>query len=326
VHPAYVVRDAFRQHPALALKTFPDEPGGAALEMFDYHKKHDRSLTGWGHDKPSHDKPGSSKIVLTYRMKLIFFWATVFLLRAALANASALPAEKQIFDQLNRERQKAGLAALEWNELVAEAARSHSRALAANSTVSHQFSGEPALQERIASRSVRFTVAAENVAFTEHLEDAHLALMNSPGHRANILNPKYNAVGIGVVEQEGKIYVTQDFVFQVPAYSEAQFSAALAERLGLPRTSRGAWKIDARPDRLLHDLACSTNGDAVKLSDGLKGGYLVVFTSSEPSLPEQVQKAVAKGRYYRMKFGVCFRPDKEHGSGNFWVVAAFSGD
>jgi hypothetical protein len=259
-------------------------------------------------------------------MKLLFFCAAAFLLSSAMATPSALPAEKQIFDQLNQERLKAGLTALEWNELVAEAARSHSRALAANGKLSHQYSGEPALQERIASRSVRFTVAAENLAFTEHVEDAHLALMNSPGHRANILSPNYNVVGIGVVEQEGKIYVTEDFVFQVPAYSEAQFSAALTQRLALPRKSRGAWKIDARPDPLLRDLACATNGDAVKLSDSLKGGYLVVFTSSEPRLPEQVQKAVAAGRYYRMKFGVCFRPDKEHGSANFWVVAAFSGD
>jgi hypothetical protein len=254
------------------------------------------------------------------------FWLVFIFARAAapLAMASASPAEKQIFDQLNQARQKAGLAALDWNELVAEAARSHSKVLAQNSKLSHQFSGEPALQERIASRGVRFTVGAENVAFIEYLEDAHLALMNSPGHRANMLNPKYNAVGIGVVEQQGKIYVTQDFVFQVPAYSEADFSTALTERLRLSRKSSGTWKIDARPDPLLHDLACSTDGDAVKLSGAVKEGYVVVFTSSDPRLPEQVQKAVAAGGYYRMKFGVCFRPDKEHGSANFWVVAAFS--
>jgi uncharacterized protein YkwD len=256
-----------------------------------------------------------------------FFCCAAFLFLLAAtpqSRASASPAEKQIYDQLNQERQKAGLAALEWNELVAEAARAHSQALAEHSTLSHQFSSEAPLQERVASRGVRFTVAAENVAFTEYVEDAHLALMNSSGHRANMLNPKYNAVGIGVVEQKGKIFVTQDFVFQVPAYSEAEFSAALAERLQLSRKSRAAWKIYAKPDPLLHDLACSTNGDAVKLSDAIKGGYLVVFTSSEPRLPDQVRRAVTAAGYYRMKFGVCFRPDKEHGSANFWVVAAFS--
>jgi len=74
----------------------------------------------------------------------------------------------------------------------------------------------------------------------------------------------------------------------------------------------------------MHDLACSTDGDAVKLTGLIKVGYVVVFTSSEPRLPDEVQKAVAAKGYYHMKFGVCFRPDKEHGPANFWVVATFT--
>ena len=238
--------------------------------------------------------------------------------------ASATPAEKQIFDQLNQERQRAGLATLKWNELVAEAARGHSGELAENGKLSHQFSGEPRLLERIASRGLRFTIAAENVALTEYLEDVHLALMTSPGHRANILNPKYNAVGIGVVEQRGKIFVTEDFVFQVPVYSENQFSAAMVERLNISPKTTGVWRVAAKPDPLMHDLACSTDGNAGKLSDMVRAGYVVVFSATEPQLPEEVQKVISAKGYYHMKFGVCFRPDKDHGSANFWVVAAFS--
>lgn len=255
----------------------------------------------------------------------VFCAALVLMLAAApLAGASPSPEEKQIFDQLNQERQKAGLAILEWNELLAEAARSHSQTMAKDDKLAHQLAGEPPLQERIALQGVRFTRAGENIALTGYVEDVHLALMGSAGHRANMLNPKYNAVGIGVIKQSGKIYVTQDFAFQVPVYSEAEFGAALAERLQLPRKATGMWKVNAKPDPLMHDLACSTDGDAAKLSDGVSGSYLVVFSASEPRLPEELQKDVAARGYYRMKFGVCFRPDKEHGPGNFWVVAAFS--
>ena len=253
-----------------------------------------------------------------------FCTALYLALAVSLARASASPAEKQIFDQLNQEREKAGLTALEWNELVAEAARSHCRALAENGRLSHQFSGELPLVERVGSRGVRFTVAAENVAFTEYLEDVHLALMSSSGHRSNMLNPKYNSVGIGVIEQDKKIFVTQDFVFQVPVYSEDQFSAAMVERLNLPKKSTGDWPVAAKPDPMMHDLACSTDGNAGQLSDLVRVGYVVVFTASEPRLPEEVQKAVSARGYYHMKFGVCFRPDKDHGPANFWVVAAFS--
>jgi Cysteine-rich secretory protein family len=241
------------------------------------------------------------------------------------AMASPSPAEKRVFEQLNQERQKAGLPALEWNELVADAARRHAALLAQKAELSHQYADEPSLPERIGATGVRFTSAAENVARTEHIEDVHLALMGSPGHRANMLSPKYNAAGIGVVERDGKIYVAQDFIFAVPVYSEADFSAAFAENFNQRRKALGVRELDARADPLMHDLACSTDGDANKLAGSVSGRYVVVFTSSEPRrLPEQMQKAAGSADYRRMNFGVCFRPDKEHGNANFWVVAAFA--
>jgi len=177
------------------------------------------------------------------RSSVITAWVfcAVFLLVLAVpprVAAKPLLSEKQIFDQLNQERQKAGLPILEWNDLLAEAARSHSQMMAENDKLAHQLAGEPPLQERIALQGVRFTRAGENIALTGYVEDVHLALMTSAGHRANMLNPKYNAVGIGVIEQNGKIYVTQDFAFQVPVYSEAEFVAALAERLQLPERTQ----------------------------------------------------------------------------------------
>jgi hypothetical protein len=148
--------------------------------------------------------------------------------------------------------------------------------------------------------------------------------MNSDGHLANMLNPKYNAAGIGVVERDGKIYVAQDFIFLVPGYSEADFSAAFAEGFNQKRKSLGVRGLEAHADPLLHELACTTDGDANKLAGKASGRFLVVFTSSEPRrLPDQMQKAAAAPDYQRMNFGVCFRPDKEHGCANFWVVAAF---
>lgn len=256
-------------------------------------------------------------------VKVTAICCAILFLSAAMAWGSSSPAEKQIFDQLNQERQKAGLAALTWNDQAAEAARRHSQALAENGTLSHQFPGEPALPERVAAQGVRFTVSAENVARTEYVEDAHLALMNSPGHRANILNVAYNAVGIGVVEQKGKIYVTQDFIFQVPVYSEAEFNAAFAEAFNEAQKSRGG-RISAQPDPLLRTLACSTDGDALKLSGRVEGSYVLVFSASEPRrLPEQLLERAAYSKSRRLSFGVCFRPDTEHGHANFWVVAAF---
>lgn len=258
-------------------------------------------------------------------MKFALYCAVIFLLASAPAvyagTQSMSPAEKRILDELNHERIKNGLNPLEWNEQAAAAARAHARLLAENAQLSHQFPGELSLPERLGAAGVRFTVAAENVARTEWIEDVHPALMGSSGHRANMLSPRYNAVGIGVVQDKGKIYVTQDFIFLVPEYSEALFSAAFAESFNLARKGRQA---EIRPDALLHELACTTDGDAAKLAGRVaEARSVVVFTSSDPhSLPEQILRRAAD--FHHMNFGVCFRPDQEHGYANFWVIATFS--
>ena len=265
-------------------------------------------------------------------MKLLFTFLALLMAGYCVAAATlSWPAaereiaEKQIFNQLNQERQNAGLPALEWNEQAAQAARRHAQSLVENGQLSHQFPGEPSLLERIGATGARFTLAAENVARTGYVEDVHPALMNSSGHRANILNSAYNAVGIGVAEHQGKIYVTQDFIFLVPMYSEEQFRAAFVETFKQARKPKGIRGIDFQPSLLLRELACSTDGDANKLSGKVGGAAsVVVFTSSDPHhLPEEMLSRATNPEFHRMNFGVCFRPDQEHGYANFWVVITF---
>ncbi len=262
-------------------------------------------------------------------MNFLFHCVLLFLLSAAQAVQSGpaiSPAEKRIFEELNHERASHGLAVLQWDEHAAGAARDHARLLAESGKLSHQFPGEATLPERLGATGARFTVSAENLAQTEFVEDVHPALMTSPGHRANILSTSYNAVGIGVVEKQGRIYVAQDFIFLVPDYSESQFNTAFAEAFNLARKTRGIRPIYAREDAALHQLACATNGDAMKLADKVSGNNaVVVFTSSDPHhLPAELNPRAANADFHIMRFGACFRPDQEHGYANFWVVATFA--
>jgi hypothetical protein len=262
-------------------------------------------------------------------MKLLVHCVFILLLTTAQAlqsGPSTSLAEKRIFDELNHERASHGLAVLQWDEHAANAARAHARLLAESGKLSHQFSGEGTLPERLGATGARFTVSAENVAQTEFIEDVHPALMTSSGHRANILSVSYNAVGIGLVEKQGKIYVAQDFIFLVPDYSESQFNAAFAEAFNLARKARGIRPVYAREDAALHELACSTDGNAGKLANNLTGvSAVVAFTSSDPHhLPAELNSRVANADFHLMKYGACFRPDQEHGYANFWVVAAFA--
>jgi uncharacterized protein YkwD len=51
----------------------------------------------------------------------------------------------------------------------------------------------------------------ENIAFNSTVRRAHRALMASPGHRANILDPRMRRVGVGIVERGGELWVTEVF-------------------------------------------------------------------------------------------------------------------
>ncbi len=126
-------------------------------------------------------------------------------LMAVVLSASVLWAQAPSGDQLtmltllNGERQKAGLPALTWDEHLMQSATAHAKRLADHHELSHQFPGEPELGDRVGATGLRFNAAAENVAYAGTLEKAHEGLMHSPPHRANILDPKYNAVGFGIV-------------------------------------------------------------------------------------------------------------------------------
>src|SRR5260221_5133590 len=77
------------------------------------------------------------------------------------AHAGPSQREQQLLDLVNHEREKAGLNKLEWSDRLAQAALAHSKRLAANRDLSHQFAGEPLLQERVGATGLRFNSVAE---------------------------------------------------------------------------------------------------------------------------------------------------------------------
>jgi len=234
-------------------------------------------------------------------------------------------AEQRIFELINQEREWAGLEKLEWNDAAAQAAREHSQLQAARNELSHRFGSEPGLQERLGATGLRFTVSAENIAHADTPEETHGALMLSHGHRANIMNPRYNAVGIGVVESSGRLWVTEDFAYVTALYSEDQFLKALVQTFNRARKKKGIRAIEAEPDPYLHNVACSTKGNIQNVTDGLaRASEAVLFTASEPTwLPSELNNQVEAPYLTKVRIGVCYRPDLVHGYANFWVAAVF---
>jgi uncharacterized protein YkwD len=91
-------------------------------------------------------------------------------------------------------------------------ARAYSADMFARGYFSHLDPDGKSPFDRMRAGDVEFGTAGENLALAPTLKLAHQGLMNSPGHRANILKPEYRTVGIGIVD--GGAYglmVTQDF-------------------------------------------------------------------------------------------------------------------
>src|SRR5882757_9909248 len=105
--------------------------------------------------------------------KAIVAIACFIFVSSTFAHAGPSQREQQLFDLVNHEREKAGLNKLEWSDSLAQAALAHSKLLADNRDLSHQFSGEPTLQERVGATRLRFNAVAENVAEAPDVDTAH---------------------------------------------------------------------------------------------------------------------------------------------------------
>ena len=133
-------------------------------------------------------------------------------------------AASRMLDLVNGARSSAGLRPLESRGPIVAIAGAHSRRMAERGDIFHN----PAYFSAATRQALGARGLGENVAMNSSLEDAHRRLLASPGHRANILNPSFDAVGIVVVQRSGMLFLTQNFVASAgtPAAAAAPRSPA----------------------------------------------------------------------------------------------------
>ncbi|HEY8345418.1 MAG TPA: CAP domain-containing protein [Bacillota bacterium] len=106
--------------------------------------------------------------------------------------------EQKMVTLVNQERAKAGLQQLKVDMPLVNLARKKSQDMIDKGYFGHTSPTYGSPFDMMKNAGIKYYTAGENLAGAGSVESAHSALMASPGHRANILNSKYNYFGVGV--------------------------------------------------------------------------------------------------------------------------------
>jgi hypothetical protein len=211
-----------------------------------------------------------------------------------------LPEEaQQLFALTNKVREEQRLKPLQWDPSLASAALQHCLQMVRKGKISHQFEGEADLGARAEAAGAHFSLIAENVAVGPMPASIHLAWLNSPGHRANMLNPNEDHGAVAVVAMGDMMYAVADL-----SRSEEELSQTRVEAIfeGLLR----AKGLEIFPDPSDARAHCS-QADSTKGFAGNSGAVAVVRgeITDVSKLPDQVETMIAKGNYHKAAVGNC---------------------
>ncbi len=112
--------------------------------------------------------------------------------------------ENEMLALINKERKDRGLSELKMDDRLREVARAHSKDMFERGYFSHYTPEGLSPFDRIKKAGINYLYAGENLALAPDVNKAEQGLMDSEGHRENILNPNFAKVGIGVID--GGIY------------------------------------------------------------------------------------------------------------------------
>ena len=235
-------------------------------------------------------------------------------------------AERMMLDLANQSRAQAGLAPLAFDPGLCQAARVHAEAMLAARQLSHQFEGEPSLAQRLgAVTKTTLDQEGENVALDFNPENGHKHLMLSPPHRANLLNPSYNVIGVGIVRSGEHLYIVEDFGHALPNFSTAEVKDKIAASV-LRQRHQATQSDFARRDLPNADAAACSMAQADKLGTAathqLAQRYTVLtYTSQHPEeLPGAAGQALAGHNLRTFSVGMCYARTETYPTGVYWVL------
>lgn len=226
-------------------------------------------------------------------------WYLLGLLMVGVAAASAQNVSEQyLLAAANQDRASRGIGPLHTDAQLNVAARLHALEMVRHGAISHRFAGEADLPVRAGQAGAHFSLVTENVAEAQNAAQIHELWMHSPGHRANLLDDKVDALGIAVIEDRGQLYAVEDFARSVEQVSLAQQEGTVAGLIGATGVAIAPTTPDAR----------KTCAMATGYAGQRQPSFVMRYTSADlDRLPAELTSRLQTGKYHEAEIGACMK-------------------
>lgn len=267
---------------------------------------------------------------------LVLFWPLILQPRSSpsplkkekIQRPTPVIIEENLFKFVNQEREKQSLPLLTLSPELSHLARAHSQDMAQQQKLSHLASSRKDYTERLTEKGFYFMERGENVVFSETFkpEFIHQSLMASPAHRENILDPKFDQVGIGVILKEEKgYYITQDFIQSLRPKNDDEARTYLKDNLNNLRISHSLQSVyfskdlDSYASR--YSQAKAQNSSSPPPPSGF-GANLIIFTATPYlEVPFSSHKdEILSENFKTAGLGVKFSRTKKYPGGAYFIT------
>jgi uncharacterized protein YkwD len=185
---------------------------------------------------------------------------------------------------INRDRQRHNLPALELDDNLARVAAAHSEEMRQTGVVAHISPRTGSAADRVRAGGIKTSVVLENVARAYGVGEAQEGLMNSPGHRANILSRDATHMGISVVLGEDvagrrELFVTQLFIRRTARIDRAAVQSDVRAAIARARPIGEDDQLSAVAQELANGVAGGqTTAEAARVANQKLGGMRLNYT------------------------------------------------
>jgi uncharacterized protein YkwD len=250
---------------------------------------------------------------------------------------STADAEQKLFQAVNRERASAHLSPYVWDDQLAAVARGHSEDMHKTNLIGHLSPTTGGAADRVHAANIKTALVLENVARAYSVAGVHEGLMNSPGHRANIMSTSATNIGIGVVfgdDNAGQraLLVTEVFSRVSPIIDRAKALDIVTQKLVAARKMTVDPQLSQIAGSVAVSLAAGKSRDEVwpdvrRRLDAMgrafgKVGSVITAVSELDSL--DAKPLIGDYAPDAMGVGVAQGPHPEIGANAVWIVVLFA--